>query len=176
MENMLKWVKAVLSVTPETWHRMTRALPSELLTASPARGEWSALDCLQHLVDTETMFNARLECLLAGRDFPAFTPGRLSREPDRNRPASELSDAFAHLRRINLEAVAGVRVEDFPRTARHPQLGPVTLGQMMHQWAAHDLNHTVQAERAIMQPFIAGCGPWDRFFADHRMKPPDATD
>ena len=172
MENLLSWVKAVLTATPETWHRMTRDLPPELLTASPAPGEWSALDCLQHLVDTETMFKTRLECLLAGRDFPAFTPGRLSREPDRNRPASELADEFAELRQRNLKALAAVGVKDFSRTARHQQLGPVTLGQMMHQWAAHDLNHTVQAERAMMQPFIGGCGPWDRFFVDHRMKPP----
>ena len=26
---------------------------------------------------------------------------------------------------------------------------------MVHEWAAHDLNHTVQAERAIMQPLFA---------------------
>jgi hypothetical protein len=40
---------------------------------------------------------------------------------------------------------------------------------MIHQWAAHDLNHTVQAERALMQPFIAGPGPWRAAgnFADH---------
>jgi hypothetical protein len=37
--------------------------------------------------------------------------------------------------------------------------------------AAHDLNHTVQAERALMQPFIAGSGPWRTagVFADHDL-------
>src|SRR5512147_2741381 len=105
MENLLSWVKAVLAATPETWRRMTRELPPELLTASPAPGEWSALDCLQHILDTEIMFKTRLECLLAGRDFPAFTPGRLSREPDRDRPASELADEFAELRQRNLKAL-----------------------------------------------------------------------
>ena len=171
MEKMLSRVKAVLAATPETWQRLTRGLLAELLTVSPAPGEWSALECLQHIVDTETMFKTRLECLLEGRDFPAFPPGRLSREPDRNRPASEPADEFTQLRRLNLKALGTVGVKDFSRTARHQQLGPVTLGQMMHQWPAHDLNHTVQAERALMQPFIAGCGPWDRFFTDHRVKP-----
>jgi hypothetical protein len=33
--------------------------------------------------------------------------------------------------------------------------------------AGHDLMHTVQAERALMQPFIAGCGPWQPYCADH---------
>jgi hypothetical protein len=41
---------------------------------------------------------------------------------------------------------------------------------MMHNWAAHDLNHTVQAERAMMQPFIQGCGPWQKFYTDHLRK------
>jgi hypothetical protein len=29
------------------------------------------------------------------------------------------------------------------------------------------LEHTVQAERALMQPFIEGCGPWRMYFLDH---------
>ena len=33
--------------------------------------------------------------------------------------------------------------------------------------AAHDLMHTVQAERALMQPFVAGSGKWRGYFADH---------
>ena len=53
------------------------------------------------------------------------------------------------------------------RTARHAELGPVTLAQLLHEWAAHDLMHTVQAERALMQPFLAGVGPWRGYFTDH---------
>ena len=48
-------------------------------------------------------------------------------------------------------------------------LGSVTLAEMLHTWAAHDLNHTVQAERALMQPFLLGCGPWRTFFRDHEI-------
>ena len=55
-----------------------------------------------------------------------------------------------------LECVAP---QDFNRTAEHSELGTVTLGQLLHEWAAHDLNHTIQAERAVMQLFIEGCGP-----------------
>ncbi len=38
--------------------------------------------------------------------------------------------------------------------------GTVTLAELLQTWAAHDLNHTVQAERALMQPFMLGCGTW----------------
>ncbi len=32
--------------------------------------------------------------------------------------------------------------------------------------------HTIQAERAMMQPFIAGCGPWRFYFLDHAIAAP----
>ncbi|MBP2677512.1 MAG: DinB family protein, partial [Deltaproteobacteria bacterium] len=54
----------------------------------------------------------------------------------------------------------------------HQELGVVTLGEMIHEWAGHDLMHTVQGERAILQPFIDGCGPWKRYFSDHTVPPP----
>jgi hypothetical protein len=44
---------------------------------------------------------------------------------------------------------------------------------MLQTWAAHDLNHTVQAERALMQPFMRGCGPWRHFFRAHEAADPD---
>ena len=34
-------------------------------------------------------------------------------------------------------------------------------------FSKHDLMHTVQAERAILQPFIIGSGPWRLYFQDH---------
>jgi hypothetical protein len=170
MDKILSWVKTVLAVTPETWRRMARELPPELLTAPPAPGQWSALECLQHLIDTERVFHFRLGCLLEGKDFPAFNPDQQGKAPDRSRPAAELAEEFAGLRQDSLKALAGIGVVDFGRTARHQELGPVTLGQMVHEWAAHDLNHTVQAERALMQPFIGGCGPWQKYFSDHLVQ------
>ena len=68
-----------------------------------------------------------------------------------------------------LGMIIGNPDEDLGRTKQHPTLGTVTLAEMLHTWAAHDLNHTVQAERALMQPFMLGCGPWRTFFRDHEI-------
>jgi hypothetical protein len=171
MDHTLTWIKSVLAVTPETWRRLARELPPELLNLPPAPGQWSAVECLQHLIDTERVFHFRLGCLLAGKDFPAFDPDKQGKAPDRSRSAAELADEFARLRAESFKALAAVGPGDFGRTVRHQELGPVTLREMVHEWAAHDLNHTVQAERALMQPFIAGCGPWQQYFADHRVQP-----
>ncbi len=41
------------------------------------------------------------------------------------------------------------------------------------EWSALRLMHTVQAERALMQPFMPGCGPWRPFFRDHEVRVPE---
>jgi low temperature requirement protein LtrA len=79
----------------------------------------------------------------------------------------KLAAEFASLREASLAALKRVSEADLTRTARHSELGVVTLGEMLYEWAAHDLNHTIQAERAIMQPFISSSGLWKVYFKDH---------
>lgn len=173
MENILNLTRAVLSTTPERWRSLARSVSPELFSQPPAPQEWSALDCLQHLVDTDRwVFPVRVRAFLAGQDFPAFNPDSQGTKPAGRSPA-DLAEEFYQLRRESLAVVGQVAPEDLDRQARHGELGPVTLSEMLHEWAAHDLMHTVQAERALMQPFIQGCGPWQIYFADHVAREPD---
>ena len=55
MTTWLADVQAVLSTTPERWQRLVSTLPIDLLTRPPAAGEWSALHCLQHLLEAERL-------------------------------------------------------------------------------------------------------------------------
>jgi len=169
MHDLMNSVRAVLSITPARWLALTSLLPADLLARQPSPGEWSALECLGHLLDTERyVFPARVELFLAGRDLEAFNPDTQGSSVDQS-PA-EMAAEFARLREASLAALQKVSQADLLRTARHSELGMVTLGEMLHQWAAHDLNHTVQAERALMQPFITGSGAWRGYFKDHDME------
>lgn len=171
MDNLLPQVQAVLSTTATRWLSLTETLPVELLTRAPGPGAWSALECLQHLLDAEQLvFPIRLQCLLAGQDFAAFDPDAQGTVLSPNQSPSEVAAKFAECRAASLALLAQVTPADFPRTARHAELGVVTMAELLHEWAGHDLMHTVQAERALMQPFIAGCGPWRAYFADHEAK------
>jgi uncharacterized damage-inducible protein DinB len=168
MSRTLPYALPVLRTTPQRWIRLAETIPPELFRRAPAPGEWSAHDCLRHIVDTERLvFPARVGHLLRGEDFPAFDPGAGDPAPDAPPDAFELATAFARLRDESLELLAGLRPEDLARSARHSELGAVTLEEMLNEWAGHDLMHTVQAERALLQPFIEACGPWRRYFADH---------
>lgn len=173
MKNLLEHVQAVLSTTPERWQRLVSTLPMDLLARPPIAGEWSALNCLQHLLDAERLnFPVRLQAFLEGRNFDAFDPHQHAGS-DLLTP-EQLAAAFARARQESLVLLKQVQEDDLGRTAQHPQFGTATLAEMLHTWAAHDLMHTVQAERALMQPFMLGCGSWRPFFRDHEANLPQA--
>ncbi len=65
MLDILTWSRTVLTTTPNRWADLTASLPADLLALPPKDSEWSALQCLQHLVDTERMvFPKRVGYLL----------------------------------------------------------------------------------------------------------------
>ncbi len=167
---MLEWVFSVLKTTPSRWVRLGETLPGELSRQPPLPGEWSAVECLQHLVDAEQVFKVRVEAFLAGKDFPAFNPDTQGSKPGA-KTLADLAGELARLREGSLERLSRLQPQDLERRARHQELGMVSLNEMLHEWAAHDLMHTVQAERALMQPFIQSCGPWQVYFTDHVAKP-----
>jgi len=167
MNNILETVKAVLSTTNTRWLSLIESLPEDLLARKPMPNEWSAMDCLCHLLDTERwIFPKRVQALLAGENFVGCDPDTQGTHYT-TQDAKQLSNEFAQLRKSSLIELERVTPHDLSRTARHSELGVVTLEQLLHEWAAHDLMHTVQAERAILQPLIVGSGPWRPYFKDH---------
>ena len=167
MNDLFSAAQAVFHNTPPCWAGMVQTFPLELLMRVPAAGEWSAMECLQHILDVEQIFHTRLLAFQAGRDFPDFNPDE-DGTPLADQPSpADLAERFASLRVENLALLAAFTPADYVRRVRHAELGMVSLGELVAEIAAHDLMHTVQAERAMMQPFIAACGPWKIYFTDH---------
>lgn len=168
MSSLFPRVLAILTTTPERWRSITGMLPADLLLEKPLPEEWSAMDCLQHLIDTESVFQSRLTAFREGRDFPAFDPDTQGTVLVDQLPEA-LVETFASQRAISLLRLDSFSPADLNLRARHAELGMVNLEQLINEWAAHDLNHTVQAERALMQPFLRECGPWQKYFTDHLL-------
>ena len=50
------------------------------------------------------------------------------------------------------------------RRAVHKKVGPITLAQMLNEWALHDLGHIRQiAELVRARKYLAGAGPLAAF-------------
>ena len=169
MDNVIELATNVLKITPQRWMNLMDALPVELLTRQPLPGEWSAAECLQHLIDVEEhVFRFRVQCFLEGKDrFPGFFPDEEGSKLDGSPNFTDLAAKFARMRQESLPILSQVTPDDLSREAIHGELGVVTLENLLNEWAAHDLNHLVQAERALMQPFIQDSGAWKVYFTDH---------
>jgi DinB superfamily len=167
MTDDLDAARRLLTTTAGRWQSLVEAAPDELLRRPPAPGEWSAADCLDHLLLTErAVFGARLRAILEGRDLVAFDPDA-SPDAGPERTPRARAAALAAERERNLAVLNGLTAADLDRTARHPEYGMLALRVVLSTWAAHDLQHTVQAEEALMQAFIPGTGPFRFRFAAH---------
>jgi hypothetical protein len=164
-DDILSWAATTLATTPARWLQLVQSVPAVLLLERPAPREWAALECLQHLVDTERLsMPVRVKALLAGQPFPGFNPAE---HGSAQAPTIALADEFSRLRQENLALLAQVTAADLDRRARHAEYGMVSMSEFLHHWVGHDLMHTVQAERALLQPCIRGCGPWRVNYTDH---------
>jgi hypothetical protein len=168
VDEVLEPIWAILSGTPHRWRNLIESLPEPLSRCPPAPGEWSPVECLNHLCDADRdYFSIRVQVFLAGGTIVPINPGE-SASHETASPAQVLAE-FERLRDQSLLVLKGLTDGDLTRTADHPEYGSVQLGEMLHEWAAHDLSHTIQAERALMQPFIAASGPWRWTFGNHDL-------
>jgi hypothetical protein len=170
MTDVLDSATRILSTTAARWQSLVETAPDELLQRSPAAGQWSAANCLSHLLLTErVVFGERMRAILDGRDIAAFDPDR-PRDPEPERTPREVAMALAAQRGENLAVLRGLTPADLDRSSRHPDYDMVALRVVLNTWAAHDLQHTVQAEEALMQAFLPGTGPFRHRFAAHEVE------
>jgi hypothetical protein len=159
---------AVLERTPRALHGLLDGLPADWTMAPAEDDGWSAFDVVGHLIDgEETDWVPRARLILAQGAERRFVPFDRLRHRTRNagRPLAALLDEFARLRAANLAELRGMRLE--PRhlalTGEHPDLGPVTLAQLLATWVAHDLTHLAQIGRTMARRYRAAVGPWRTF-------------
>ena len=159
---------AVLRRTPAAIRALLTDLPDAWLRATEGPDTWSPFDVLGHLIDgEETDWIPRARIILARGPTPAFEPFDRFRHLRLNRdtPAAELLDRFDRLRAANLAVLEGFRLTpaDLALEGLHPELGRVTLGQLLATWVAHDLGHVGQIVRVMAKQYGAAVGPWRRY-------------
>jgi len=162
---MLDDALPVLRATPQVLRAWLEHLPDSWLRSNEGPDTWSPYDIVGHLIHGErTDWIPRLELLLAHGDSRPFTPfDRFAQfRESRGKSLEELLDTFAELRRTNVSRLESHRLQasDLDRRGLHPELGPVTLGQLLATWVAHDLNHLGQIARVMGRQYTGAVGPW----------------
>lgn len=160
----------LLARTPAVLRAQLGGLPEAWLRATEGPDTWSPFDVLGHLIHGErTDWLQRIGIILQHGDSVAFNT--FDREAMFRDSAGKgldlLLDEFAALREANLSQLDALRLSpqqlDLP--GRHPQLGAVTMRQLLATWAAHDLGHLVQINRVLARQYRAEVGPWREYLS-----------
>lgn len=159
---------AVLSRTPAVLEAMLRGLPDGWIHAHEGGETWSPFDVMGHLIHGERAdWIPRARILLdhgESRAFDRFDRFAQFRDAD-GRSLDALLDEFAALRRESLRQLhaLGLTSADLERQGRHPELGVVTLANLLATWVAHDLDHVAQVSRVMARQYADEVGPWSRY-------------
>jgi hypothetical protein len=168
MEHNLQHTISLLARTPAALDALLRDLPETWLFQNEGENTWSAFDVVGHLIHGErTDWMPRARMILQygeSRTFEKFDRWAQERE-SQGKSLAQLLDEFARLRSENLDALRALnlRREDLDRRGRHPELGVVTLSELLATWAAHDLTHLHQVSRVMAHQYRQAVGPWSAY-------------
>jgi DinB superfamily len=159
---------SVLEQTPIIIEKILLDVPESTLGWKPSSERWSVAEILAHLAHAETMYRQRTE-RMSREDSPAleaydqnaaYAAGKYSGGTGRERLKT-----FCHERDRSLSLLRYLPEGALGRTGQHAKLGRITLGEMLHEWAYHDLGHIRQiAEVYRAAAFYPRMGNFKNFY------------
>ena len=118
------------------------------------------------MASAPTGFRERVTFWWETSDLLSPSTVRLSSPRAKERPSANLSN-FAELRRENIGTLTGLNLTaiDLERIGQHPELGEVTLSQLLATWVVHDLDHIAQIARTMAKAYGKAAGPWTGYLS-----------
>ena len=155
----------ILENTPATLRTLLSGLPGGWISENEGGESWSPFDIVGHLIHGEkTDWIPRAKIILEhgeARTFESFD--RFAQFKDsQGKSLEELLEEFEALRKRNLAELEEMKLgeADFQKRGVHPDLGPVTLKQLLATWVVHDLGHLNQITRVTAKQYKEEVGPW----------------
>jgi hypothetical protein len=166
----MKHATELLAGTPAVLDALLRGKSDAWLHARKKPDAFSPVDVLGHLIHAEhTDWIPRVRMILSQGDSRPFEPF------DRfgfhnliaNKPIGELLDLFAASRKECLQALSDLKVGDaeLGLYGLHPELGRVTIGELLATWVAHDLGHIAQIVKTMAGEYREAVGPWKPYLS-----------
>jgi hypothetical protein len=164
----LESTRILLRRTPDVLDALLRGLPEAWVHENEGPETWSSFDVVGHLIEAEaTNWIPRARHLLAHGESAGFPPfDRFGfEETSKGKSMAEVLDVFRAARARSLRELEDLRLGpgDLGRKGRHPDFGPVVLGQLLATWAVHDLNHLGQIVDVLARQHTGAVGPWRAF-------------
>ena len=140
----------VLRATPGAVRRFLDGVPNEIVGRPEAPGQWSIVEVIQHLADSDLVGGFRLRMVLA-HDRPPLAGYDQDLWADRLRyrdaDVRQAFEQFTALRAANLRLWERLTPAELARVGLHAERGEESVEHMRRLYAAHDLLHLRQLER-----------------------------
>ncbi|HYN96681.1 MAG TPA: DinB family protein [Pilimelia sp.] len=154
-----------LARTPAVLTALLTGLSPDWLRRDDGPGTWSAYDIVGHLLHVEEAdWVPRIRLILRHGTARPFQPvDREAMLAHRERePAEALLARFQAARHASLADLSSLDLTaaDVDRRGLHPDLGEVTVGQLLATWVAHDLTHLAQIGEVLARRYADDVGPW----------------
>ena len=161
----------LLDATPAILRGLMAGLSDEDVRWKPAPDRFSIGEVLAHLSHSEGQcYRMRVDRFLA-EERPEFEPddAQFHLELYRQADPEDSFDHFEEQRETNVDYLRDLPPGAGSRAAIHKEAGEITLAQMLHEWALHDLGHVRQvAELVRARKYLAGAGPLGK---SYKLKP-----
>lgn len=162
----------LLGATPQILHGLTAGLSDADLRWKPAPDRFSMGEVLLHLSHSEWHCYRRRVDQFMSEERPALEPDEASFHLDLYREADpgDAIEQFERQRNTNIEYLRGLPGSAGRRAAYHRGTATeITLENMLHEWAMHDLGHVRQvAELVRARKHWEGAGPLG---ANYHLRP-----
>ncbi len=158
----------ILERTPKILKEFLSQLSDDWIFCNEGDQTWSAFDILGHLIHGEkTDWITRLHIILNNSDNKIFEPfDRFAQfEKSKDKSLLDLLNEFMTLRNTNLTHLKSLSLTENQLSLKgiHPELGAVTLSQLLATWVAHDLGHIAQIARVMAKQYKTEVGPWGAY-------------
>lgn len=168
MEFSLEKVIPILERTPRVLKHLLEELDTSWTHQNEGEDTWSPYDIIGHLIHGEkTDWVPRIQHILGPNHTEAFIPfDRFAQfENSKGKTLAMLLDEFSALRADNIITLKNLSIttEDLTKKGLHPELGPVTLKNLIATWVAHDLGHIHQITRVLAKGLQNDIGPWEAY-------------
>jgi hypothetical protein len=155
----------VLERTPAVFRTLLDGLPDAWLMCDEGPNTFSPFENVGHLIHGErTDWIPRARLILAQGENRRFEPyDRFAQQQESaGKSMPQLLDELEKLRAANITTLNGWKLtsRQLALEGEHPELGRVTLSQLLATWVAHDLGHIAQTARVMARRYGKDVGPW----------------
>ena len=155
----------IIERTPSVLRDMLSGLSKPWVLNNYGHETFSPFDVVGHLIHGEkTDWIPRLKIILEHGESKTFEPfDRYAMyEDSKGKTLAELLDTFETLRKENIETLRAIDLTPGKLALRgtHPELGAVTVEQLLATWVVHDLNHIHQIAKCMAYQYKDAVGPW----------------